>query len=283
MTATDTEGLTATISVEINIEDIDEPIVAEAISIPDENLASAIRETLSLEIEAATTQPDMQQLKSLSATNQEITDLTGLEFAINLQNLVLTDNQISDIYPLSGLTQLVELLLQGNQISDVTPLAELINLERLVLVGNPITNKEPLLTLLRNNPDIKIYLKNDREPLPVTLSYFRAELTNTGVILKWTTESEVDNAGFNILRSNTRNGKFKIINPKLIEGAGTTGERQKYTWTDTTAKPNTIYYYRIEDISHAGVRQQLATVRMRGLVLARGKFATSWAGLKAQN
>ena len=131
MTATDTGGLTATISVEINIEDIDEPIVAKAISIPDENLASAIRETLSLDTEGVITQPDMQQLKSLTAINQEITDLTGLDHAINLQNLVLTDNQISDIRPLSGLTQLVELLLQGNQISDVTPLAELINLERL--------------------------------------------------------------------------------------------------------------------------------------------------------
>ena len=53
---------------------------------------------------------------------------------------------------------------------------------------------------------------------------------------------------------------------KLIPGAGTTGERSNYTWTDTGAKPNTVYYYQIEDVSHAGVRKQLATVRLRGLV-----------------
>lgn len=116
--------------------------------------------------------------------------------------------------------------------------------------------------------------------LPVQLSKFRAELTDAGVILKWATESEVDNAGFYIMRSKTKNGIFKAVNPTLIQGAGTTSERHTYTWKDTTAKPNTIYYYRIEDISHAGVREQLATVRLRGLVSASGKLTTRWADLK---
>ena len=117
--------------------------------------------------------------------------------------------------------------------------------------------------------------------LPVTLSHFRAERTDTGVVVKWITESELDNAGFNILRSETKNGEFKVINLKgIISGHGTTNERHTYTWTDTTAKPNIVYYYRIEDISHAGVRKQLATVRMRGLVSANGKLTTRWGNLK---
>ena len=69
----------------------------------------------------------------------------------------------------------------------------------------------------------------------------------------------------------------------LIQGAGTTSERNEYTWTDTTAKPNTFYYYRIEDVSHAAVRKQLSTVRMRGLVSASGKLTTKGADLKAQD
>ena len=92
--------------------------------------------------------------------------------------------------------------------------------------------------------------------------------------------SELDNAGFNILRSEIKNGEFKVVNPQLIQGTGTTSERQTYTWTDTTAKPNVVYYYRIEDISHAGVREQLATVRMRGYVSAAGKLTTKWGDLK---
>ena len=53
------------------------------------------------------------------------------------------------------------------------------------------------------------------EPVPVTLSLFRAEHTDAGIILKWTTESEVDNAGFYIYRSQTRDGTFKVVNPTL--------------------------------------------------------------------
>ena len=116
--------------------------------------------------------------------------------------------------------------------------------------------------------------------LPVTLSSFQAEHTNAGVVLKWTTESEVDNAGYNILRSETKNGMFKVVNPTLIQGVGTTGEHTKYTWTDRTAQPNTVYYYQIEDVSHAGERQQLAKVRLRGLVSVTGKLMTGWGDLK---
>ena len=77
-----------------------------------------------------------------------------------------------------------------------------------------------------------------------------------------------------------RSGEFKVVNPQLIQGAGTTGERNDYIWTDTTAKPNIVYYYRIVDVSFAGVREMLGTVRISGLVSARGKRTTSWAGLK---
>ena len=117
--------------------------------------------------------------------------------------------------------------------------------------------------------------------LPVQLSQFRPDLTDTGtVVINWATASEVDNAGFNILRSETKTGEFKVINAQLIPGAGTTAERNAYTWTDTTAKPNVVYYYQIEDVSLDGERQTLATVRLRGFVSAAGKLTTQWGQLK---
>ena len=154
------------------------------------------------------------------------------------------------------------------------------NLERLYLTGNPIQDIKPLQELIQKKRSVKIYVENRREPLPVTLSHFRAEHTDAGVLLRWTTEAEVDNAGFYIHRSETKDGEFKVVNQKMILGAGTTGERTEYTWTDTTAKPNTVYYYRIEDVSHAGEREQLATVRLRGLLSATGKRTTRWGDLK---
>ncbi len=117
--------------------------------------------------------------------------------------------------------------------------------------------------------------------LPVELSHFRPERTESGaIVIQWTTQSEVDNAGFNILRSQTKMGEFKIVNAQLIPGAGTKAESTTYTWTDATAKPNVIYYYQIEDVSLAGERQTLATVRLRGFISAKGKFATQWGVLK---
>ncbi len=222
----------------------------------------------------------LTNLTSLLLSGNPLLDLTHLTTLTQLKELSLAGNNINDITPLASLTNLSRLWLSNNQISDVNPLVKLVNLQELYLVDNPIKNREPLLTLLEKNPNVEIYLKNDREPLPVTLSHFRADHTNTGVVLKWATESEIDNAGFYIYRSETKNGEFKAVNPTMIQGAGTTGERNEYTWTDTTAKPNTIYYYRIEDVSHAGVREQLAIVRLRGLVSASSKLTTRWADLK---
>ena len=223
---------------------------------------------------------NLTNLTSLGVTLTQIDDIRPLTNLTNLKNLWLNGNKIKDIRPLANLTKLTLLNLSGNRIRDVSPLIGLQHIEKLFLIGNPIKNRKPLLAMQRRNPAIKIYLKNYREPLPVSLSHFRAELTHAGVVLRWVTESELNNAGFNILRSETKHGEFKVVNTTMIQGAGTTSERHTYTWKDTTAKPNVVYYYRIEDISHAGVRKSLATVRLRGLISAKGKLATQWAAVK---
>lgn len=225
---------------------------------------------------------NLQQLRWLYLSHNQIQDVRPLAQLMNLETLHLQNNSIHDISPLVNLTKLMDLNVGYNQIGNVSPLTGLLSLEALSLIRNPIKDREPLLEMLRRNPDLKIYLKEGGDPLPVSLSHFRAELTDAGVLLRWVTESELNNAGFNILRSETKNGKFDQVNPKLIQGAGTTSERHTYTWKDTTAKPNVVYYYRVEDISHAGVRKQLATVRMRGYVSAAGKLTTKWGDLKLQ-
>ena len=116
--------------------------------------------------------------------------------------------------------------------------------------------------------------------LPVELSAFQPTLEDGKVVVRWTTESELDNAGFNIYRSETRDGEFKQVNAQLVEGAGTTGERNAYEWVDTTAKPDVVYYYQIEDVSFSGERQTLAQSRLKGYVSAKNKLTTRWGELK---
>lgn len=119
--------------------------------------------------------------------------------------------------------------------------------------------------------------------LPVQLSSFYSKRNDAGaVVITWSTESELDNAGFNILRSSSRTGEFTRINAQLIPGAGTTGEKNTYTWTDTSARPNVVYYYQIEDVSLAGEHRTLRTTRLRGYVGAAGKATTTWGDLKSR-
>ena len=122
--------------------------------------------------------------------------------------------------------------------------------------------------------------------LPVELSHFRpARDKATGqVVITWSTQSELNNAGFFVKRSNQRNGEFKVINATMIAGAGTTSEKQFYTYTDTTAQPNVVYYYQIEDVSLDGQRQTLTRgIRLKGHVGAAGKATTLWGELKTSH
>lgn len=120
-------------------------------------------------------------------------------------------------------------------------------------------------------------------PVPVQLSSFYSKRNAAGaVVITWSTESELDNAGFNILRSQSRTGEFVRINAQLIPGAGTTGEKTAYTWTDTGASPNVLYFYQIEDVSLAGDHRTLRTTRLRGYIGAAGKATTTWGDLKSR-
>ncbi len=102
-----------------------------------------------------------------------------------------------------------------------------------------------------------------RAPLPVELSKFRParEKSSGEVVIKWITESEMNNAGFNIKRSERRDGEFKII--AMISGAGTTDKRQSYTYTDKTARPKVVYYYQLECVSVDGTRRTLGMSRLK--------------------
>ena len=119
--------------------------------------------------------------------------------------------------------------------------------------------------------------------LPVELSHFRPERNKeTGaVVITWSTQSELNNAGFFIKRSQQRDGEFKIINAAMIPGAGTTSEKQFYTYTDTTAQPNVVYYYQIKDVSLDGNRRTLTRgIRLKGYIGAAGKATVLWGELK---
>ena len=117
------------------------------VSIPDRNLATAVRDALGLRRYTNITHLDMLRLTGLSADNQQITNLTGLEHAKNLKYLFLSQNQIRDIAVLEELSNLAVMSLSFNQIRDFTPIAGLTKLIELDLSENPSDDISPITEL----------------------------------------------------------------------------------------------------------------------------------------
>ena len=105
----------------------------KVVSIPDQNLAVAVRNTLGLGANAPITPQALRRLTRLEARESQIKDLTGLEYATQLTVLLLNKNQIRNISPLAGLTRLKRLDVDDNQINNIAPLAGLTQLEGLYI------------------------------------------------------------------------------------------------------------------------------------------------------
>jgi len=99
--------------------------------------------------------------------------------------------------------------------------------------------------------------------VPVELSYFQAKAQQESIALHWRTETETDNAGFEIQRS--EHGKeFKPLS--FIEGAGSTVEPQEYLFEDKTAHSGVEYFYRLKQIDFDGAFEysEIVTAGLKG-------------------
>ena len=115
--------------------------------------------------------------------------------------------------------------------------------------------------------------------LPVGLSSFTAIRTDSGVVLRWTTETEVDHVGWNIYRSEKEDGEFVKINDELIEGAGYSAMPLDYQYVDKTAKAGKRYYYYLEDLDLFG-KTGKSDVIISTKSSPEKQLATTWASLK---
>ena len=142
--------------VTVNSDHIE--VSSKTVNIPDSNLRKAIEQALDKARGATITVSDMQTLAALYATSQNITNLTGLEAAINLTELGLVDNNITDISPLAGLTKLKLLDLGENFISNISALTGLVSLSKLWIHNNSISDLSPLVanTGLRSGDTVDV-------------------------------------------------------------------------------------------------------------------------------
>jgi len=86
----------------------------------------------------------------------------------------------------------------------------------------------------------------------INLSSFTPKAGNNKVTLTWETATEIDNAGFNIYRSDSADGDYQKVNAALIPAQGSATEGAAYGFTDTDAKNRKTYFYKLEDVDLNG-------------------------------
>lgn len=139
------------------------------VTIPDATLDSYIRMKISKET-GDLYFSDVLALTEISIINEEVGDLTGLSYLLNLKRIWLYRGSFTDIQELSKLSRLIWIDLTDRymiaQVSDISPLENLHKLVSLRLGGNPIANLSPLRKLTQlKHLDIYEIEATDLSPL----------------------------------------------------------------------------------------------------------------------
>lgn len=121
---------------------------AQVVEIPDPALRFGIRQALELPQGSPITQQDMKQLTFMSYHDSSLSNLSGIEHAVNLEHLYLSRHNISDISSLSGLTELRSLMINSNPIQDISPIANLVKLTYFAMVDCHISDLSPMSELV---------------------------------------------------------------------------------------------------------------------------------------
>ncbi len=100
--------------------------------------------------------------------------------------------------------------------------------------------------------------------LPVQATDFLATADVGSVTLSWKTQSEVNDAGFNILREDPGTSSFKLIssytNDDSLKGLGTSSTGRSYDFTDNKVISGATYQYKIQSVSANGITKDLSTL-----------------------
>lgn len=154
----------------------------------------------------------------------------------------------------------------GNGTSFSAPLVS--GLAALVLSKNPSWTPEQVRSSIKsaasnlpNDPDDDPDAEADwdgaglvqfatTDSLPVELSNFIAVATDDRAVLRWRTETEVNNVGFSIYRRAEGDDTYTEI--AFVKGAGNSGMPHDYQFTDKEVEAGKTYFYYLEDIDITG-------------------------------
>ena len=102
----------------------------------------------------------------------------------------------------------------------------------------------------------------EKRLLPVELSALSAMIIGSSVKLNWRTETEVNNFGFEIERSETQDARGKKwVKIGFVNGNGNSNSPKNYAFEDNNLVPGK-YSYRLKQIDNDGQFEYSKTLRL---------------------
>jgi hypothetical protein len=108
---------------------------------------------------------------------------------------------------------------------------------------------------------------DDESALPVELTTFTASSVKSGIELKWSTATEVNNYGFEIERapSSTTHSQDTWIKIGFVNGSGNSNSPKEYTYFDNNLTGGTKFQYRLKQIDNNGNFEYSNTIEVSTL------------------
>jgi len=84
------------------------------------------------------------------------------------------------------------------------------------------------------------------------------------VLVDWSTETEMNTAGFNLYRGESPDGPFEVkVNEKLIPAAPDPMTGGKYHYSDNSAQAGKTYYYQLQEVEKTGGVNKYGPIAVR--------------------
>jgi hypothetical protein len=123
--------------------------------------------------------------------------------------------------------------------------------------------------------EVEDYLITLNGPVSIGLSSFYASPGDGQATLYWTTESEVNNLGFYLVRSEVGREGYVRVNQGLISGHGTSEAHHEYSYVDRGLVNGVTYTYKLVDVDLEGVRTTHGPISVTAAAQVPSDYALS--------
>lgn len=94
-------------------------------------------------------------------------------------------------------------------------------------------------------------------------AYAWQEYRQVAILVEWSTASELSTVGFNLYRSDERDGRYEKVNSALIPASPDPLAGGDYSYRDTSVAANDTYFYMLEDVDSSGAAERYGPIEVK--------------------